>query len=235
MAPLDIIFDLDWTLISPTTEETRKQSQKGLIEVNGQIYRLNSHALPVLEYLFRTPDYRVSLFSGGEKDRNNSIAELLLSEIRKHNPKANFHKVLHKEDLAVHSTDKSLPFSERNKKDLVKAGFSLTSSLLIDDIKDFTPKSQEKNILWLGSTFNDQPSFNPTNAGKAYFPQSEMEWQKEQLKLVIALDRIRSGDLEHQRDLITQEYPLEHLNKTLEVLKDPEHFRLPPLCRIVFQ
>ena len=69
---------------------------------------------------------------------------------------------------------------------------------MVDDIADFTPTGQEKNLLWLGVTYEDFPTYAAAvkksklaaEKDKKYFPESYSDWLQERSKITAATDII---------------------------------------------
>lgn len=158
---IHVVFDLDWTLINPTSSEMVKMAPLDTFELEGKVYRFSQHMIEVLIALHQEPNVKVSYFSGGTEQRNIFVINLIYEKLKARLGHDQFKpfKVLSKNHLTEVSKDPSLEFSERFKKDL-SLFFDLKSVLLVDDIKNFVPLSQAKNQLWLGKTYNDRPEFN---------------------------------------------------------------------------
>lgn len=186
---IHIVFDLDWTLINPTTAVMAKVRPKDTFEYDGVIYRFSEHTFELLIALHRQPQVKISFFSGGADARNKYVVGLIYQRIHSTVGHTHFQptRVLSKEDLSVISTDTHLKFSERYKKDLSRF-FDLKSVVLVDDIKNFVPISQEKNQLWIGKTYIDRPLLHLTNLEKAedkkYSAPNEQEWLRNKNKLL---------------------------------------------------
>ncbi|WP_290730908.1 NIF family HAD-type phosphatase [Halobacteriovorax sp. JY17] len=183
---IDIIFDLDWTLVKQV--DTPGISRTNFLEVNGEFYRLGDGAIDLLEYLFARSEVRVSFFSGGKFERNSK----LLKKIKTKYGSAfdNAHKVLSYDDLLEVSTDVTLAFSERLKKDVSLVNKDLSRVLLIDDDKRFiVGDSQRKNLLWMGETYKHFEEFSDiTNSSDVYSPKTETKWLFDRKKLYMIKD-----------------------------------------------
>lgn len=206
---LDVVFDIDWTLVYPLKEAPPKIT-KDIIEVHGQYYRISDGASEVLSSLKQKKDIRISFFSGGDKARNlELLGKIKLSD--KESAADLAYKILHKEDLLKISEDPSLPFTSQYKKDLSLVNSDLDRVILIDDSKDFTLPQQRKNQLWLGETYNfyENASELPTTP-RQYDPPDLARWSEERRKLLTVQELIEDlYDKRHQPNL------LEHMPRRL--------------------
>lgn len=197
-APLHVVFDLDWTLLNTTTEAMAQADPEGVIEIEGKLYRLPEGTVESLVRLHRA-GLQISIFSGGELSRNNQAATFLKNKVneylRSHDLPAyfGFQKVLSLPDLYVNSVDPKDRFAERYKKELSRF-FDITHTLLVDDIKEFIVKGQERNMVWLGPTYNDRPRYELDKledpANKKYSAPTYEEWLRDRKKIVLATDNI---------------------------------------------
>ncbi|MBC7421192.1 MAG: hypothetical protein H7328_10735 [Bdellovibrio sp.] len=183
--PIDVVFDLDWTLIYPTNENMALAVPKNTFKIGNNLFRLTDHAVEILLELHQQPDVRISFFSGGARERNTAVVKIIYDLMNK--PEYRPHKILSFEDLTVISTDKDLKFAQRNKKDIGKF-FNLQRAMLVDDIEDFILPGQEQNEKWLGKTYNDRPKFELQSLEEtkdaAYSAPNFNEWLRERNKLV---------------------------------------------------
>jgi hypothetical protein len=151
---LYLILDIDWTLVSPLSEEQAFDfiGDQRLLKVGGEFYLLKEGARELLEMAFSHPDIEVSFFSGGTKKRNiNLLREIILEDGLTALQKS--YKVLSKKDLTLISKDEALRFSEKFKKDLSKVHHDLKKVLLIEDLAHFALGDGVNQTLWLGQTF----------------------------------------------------------------------------------
>ncbi len=195
----DVVFDLDWTLLYKTSEPMAAQDQTDIIRYGTEVYRLAPGTTDAIIKLHNTPDVRVSFYSGGEADRNLAVVDFIYQQIALRQKNLAPYKVLNKADLVT--VPDALPterFSKRFKKDLTKISSNLNRIVLVDDIADFTPKGQEKNLLWLGVTYEDFPTYAAAadksklaaDKDKKYFPESYSDWLQERSKITAATDII---------------------------------------------
>jgi hypothetical protein len=184
---LDVVFDLDWTLIYNTTPELAKAEPKDTFKIDGHDYRFADHALEVLDLLRATPGIRLSYFSGGDAARNREV----IKEIKRRVP-VKFYRSLDTHHLHSVSDDTSLRFRERFKKDLA-GKFDLARVVLVDDVREFAFKGQEDLVLWLGETYEDWPRYELRSIDTRpaqYFAPDFKAWAREREKLVRALGLI---------------------------------------------
>ncbi|WP_127716209.1 NIF family HAD-type phosphatase [Halobacteriovorax sp. HLS] len=147
--PVDIVFDLDWTLIKQLKRGENLEGEN-IIHYQDEVYRLNDGAIELLEYLSSRPDVRISYYSGGQSARNIEVLKQI--NILKSNAYILAYKVLSREDLEVISTDESLAFTDRFKKNLKLVNSDLSSLVHIDDdIRFASNETQSRNFLWLQS------------------------------------------------------------------------------------
>jgi hypothetical protein len=197
-APIDIVFDLDWTLINPTNEEMARVDDRDIIRFQNEIYRITNQAIDVLIELHQQPEVRISFFSGGSAERNQFAIKAIYEKIhaRTKNNQAQPFRILSAGDLTTVSDRTDLKFTERYKKDLSRF-FDLKSAVLIDDVANFTMPGQERNILWIGKTYNDRPQFevsyvaNPRDA--AYLAPNQSEWLRDRNKLLPVKEALLSA------------------------------------------
>lgn len=199
IALVDIVFDLDWTLVKQVDGPVT--IALNFFEINGEFYRLGDGAVDLLEFLFSRKDVRVSFFSGGSADRNNA----LLKKVKTKYGSAydNAYKVLSFNDLLEVSTDESLPFSERLKKDISLINNNLDNVLLVDDDKRFiVGTSQKRNLLWMGETYKHFEHFSDVhNFDDIYAPKTESQWLYDRKKLLIVRDILKNS-LDGQEDFL---------------------------------
>lgn len=184
---IDIVFDLDWTLIK---QLKRGESLKGpnIITYNDELYRVNDGAIELLSYLSKRDDVRLSFFSGGGKLRNESVLKKMM--IGKRSAYDLAYKILSKDDLEIISTDSSLSFTQRYRKNLLKVNSNLEQTLIIDDdIRFAVDDSQVKNFLFLESVkyHIDDPS-QIIHATGPFDPQTKSEWFFDKNKLHMVKD-----------------------------------------------
>lgn len=196
--PIDVVFDLDWTLLL-STDEAKARADGRLIFRHGEHwYRLTDHALEVLRAIHENPRYRVSYFSGGAVDRNRAVVAWIYELLNANRAERPFvpHRVLSFDDLTKRpGVPEAARFTERHGKDLTRVGadLALPRAVLIDDAGAFAEPGQEKNMLWLERSFNDRPVFPFTGAPDKYDPMDAREWLTERHKLVWAFDLLEES------------------------------------------
>lgn len=183
-APIDIVFDIDWTTFYTVHPDKPNQADDKAIIVEGKAYRPTDHLGEVLEKLSQRPEVRISFFSGGERSRN----ETLLKAFKLPSGRSAYdiaYKVLSKENLTTVSEDASLGFSERYKKSMagILPGATAERTILVDDQVNFAVKPW-KAVASLG-VFNFQKEFDPSNAREAYFPKDKEQWLAERDKALM--------------------------------------------------
>lgn len=183
--PIDIVFDLDWTLIKISDEEMAKIEPENIIKHNEDYYRIADHAIDLLIELHQQPDVRVSFFSGGLKERNEFVIKHIYNLVNAKLGNSQFrpYKILSFGHLTTISENKNLRFFQRYKKNLDKF-FDLRSVLLIDDAPEAVFFEHIKNLLWTGRTYNDRPRYDLVNPADKYAAPSEAEWKREKNKLL---------------------------------------------------
>lgn len=102
---IDIVFDIDWTLVYPVNDLSEITNTSRLYHLNGEYYRLADGAEEIIDDLIKNKNVRISFFSGGLEKRN---IDLLKSIMLPNSNKSLYeisHKVLSKKDLSVVSDD----------------------------------------------------------------------------------------------------------------------------------
>ncbi|WP_044557440.1 hypothetical protein [Halobacteriovorax marinus] len=183
---IDIIFDLDWTLVKQVDAVVGDDSN--YIHVGDEIYRLGDGAVELLDFLFSKQGIRVSFFSGGKFSRNSELLKKI--KTRHGNAFDLAYRVLSYEDLTKVSSDEGLSFSKRFKKDIRLVTQDVSNTLLIDDDQRFLlSESYRKNLLWMGETYKHFESFTDiTNFSDQYVPLSQEQWQYDRRKLYFIKD-----------------------------------------------
>ncbi|WP_374075028.1 hypothetical protein [Bdellovibrio bacteriovorus] len=189
-APIDIVFDIDWTTFYSIDSKEPNQQNHQTLAVEGKLYRATDHLTDVIEtLLIKYPEVRISFFSGGEKSRNESLlGSVYLSDGR--SLKEIAHKVLSKADLTVVSQNETLSFSERYKKNIDKGipDWSSQRTILIDDQVNFAkPPLVAVNSL---GQFNYQNQFDSSRTNEKHYPATEAQWAMERNKALLWLAMI---------------------------------------------
>jgi hypothetical protein len=205
--PIDVVFDLDWTLLYASNAESAGIDASNVVHVEDKTYRLADYAQEAIAHLLSTGRYRVSFFSGGQDSRNAAVVARLYDEVktrtgRRYAP----HAVGGFDELTRTSAPDTAPFAERLKKDLktILPDVDLERAVLIDDSKAFAPPGQEGNMLWLQATYEDAPDLDAlSNQYKAahakYLPPDEKAWALERNKIAWAVGVIEESRLRSEQ------------------------------------
>lgn len=192
--PLNVVFDLDWTLLNSTTEAMVQAEPAGTFQFEGHWYRIAYGTAQAIKKLHEQ-GIEISIFSGGSSARNEFAANLIQLQVNEllENKNFQFKHVLDLDNLLVVSTDPKARFTEKYKKELSQF-FDIERTLLVDDMTGFSVKGQEKNLVWLGKTYKDRPRFDlqdrESAESKAYSAPDLSEWQRDRNKIITAVDYI---------------------------------------------
>jgi predicted ABC-type ATPase len=198
--PIDVIIDIDWTLAYLLPSSGHSTLDAGTFRFSNTFFRFSDYAAQVIFRLARDSRFRVSFFSGGSTNR----IEHMLRQLEISPGLSAFDiafQILTKHNLTNVSTDSSLPFSVRFKKDLgsVMTNINLERAILIDDIKDFGPDGQRRNMLWIDHAmgyFKDLGQIRQARVegvDSRYVPREIngdgglLDWQRERQKLLYSL------------------------------------------------
>ena len=206
LKPVHLVFDIDWTLVSPLREAdiALYKGDPRLIEVEGLHYRLSNGADVALRRLLDFNrrlgyDYvKLSFFSGGSRTRNEALLKKIVIDPVTHKTAFDIaEKVLSFENLKDHfpelsHEEKKLEFAERYQKNLGRFFEDLSRTIAIDDTPKFYRGSESKNLLWVGETYSDFPSFVAAASAYAkeptskYIPPNFTAWFADQNRVLIA-------------------------------------------------
>jgi len=229
---IDIVFDLDWTLISEI--EDNLQDHGEVLEISGKKYRMSNWAKEMLTLLADRPNVRISFYSGGDDARNTEILKKTILPGKNVSAFDLAYKVLSKDDMEEVSNDTSLRFSQRFKKNVGKINKNLGNIILIDDVLNFLLENQQGNLLWLGPTFNHYQTYelvkearrlDPTNK---YIPKNKAQWKLNHDKLIIiygiideALEATKNNQKSFAQNVqsVAKKYKLEHAAYNHEITK----------------
>lgn len=75
LIPIDIVLDIDWTILNPTTEALAEAVTEGVFRHSTGVYRYSKHIVDFMMTLHSMPGVRVSFYSGGEADRNHAVVK----------------------------------------------------------------------------------------------------------------------------------------------------------------
>ncbi|MFT6070306.1 MAG: hypothetical protein ACJAT2_002803 [Bacteriovoracaceae bacterium] len=192
---IDIVFDLDWTLISKVDPSLK--GRKGIIEIGEELYRVHDWARELVTALVLDPKYRVSFFSGGPSQRNIKVLEAItIVDGSERSFLEVSHKALHREDLLLvdppADLDNPAP-ADRWKKDLTKINEDLKKIVMFeDDYRHALNPKQRQNILWMGMSFYHIDSKKELREAQrslsddSFVPPSIQKWQLQRNKLAIS-------------------------------------------------
>ncbi|WP_413587098.1 hypothetical protein [Bdellovibrio sp. HCB274] len=191
-APIDVVFDIDWTTFYTVDPKNQNQMDEKAIAVGDKVYRPTDHLGEMLEKLLQIPDVRISFFSGGDRARNES----LLSAFKLPSGRSALdisYKVLSKENLLTVSDDASLGFADRHKKKLdgVLPGAHKDRTILIDDQVKFAV-APWKAVDSMGH-LEFQIAFDQKMAGKTEYPVTAEELRAERDKALMWLALIEEA------------------------------------------
>tara|TARA_Y100000590_G_scaffold470772_1_gene670009 strand:+ start:59159 stop:60049 length:891 start_codon:yes stop_codon:yes gene_type:complete len=206
---IDIVFDLDWTLISKVEENYR--GQKGVIVVGDELYRVHDWAREIVTAFHNNPRYRVSFFSGGPALRNmNVLSQVKLIDGSGKSFSEIAYKKLHRHDITEVEPGPEIENprpGDRWKKDLRKVNSDTKRVILIDDdFRHALDSNQRKNILWTGKGLFHYESSTDLSAGKIekpfneFVPSSVQEWSLQRNKLALVYGIIEESASELDRD-----------------------------------
>lgn len=188
-----MVFDLDWTLFSEFDSNLIKPDPRRVFVVEGKSYYLTPYAEELIRFLIEAK-IKVSFFSGGGESRNLGLLEKAkLKDGRSFQSIA--YQILSRPDLTVMSTDETLSFSERFKKDLTKITDNLDAIVLVEDNKNFALNAlQSRNIFWLGPTYQVLTKMEDVELVEPnYLPPTKEAWDLANHKLLIIKEAIREA------------------------------------------
>lgn len=190
----DVVWDIDWSLVSPTNETRAGEDPRFIFRYRDQVYRLNDHALLVLKALHADPRIRVSFFSGGKEDRNRKLLAWVyeqVNQLRPGRPAVAPFRILSVAHLSTRiRTPRGEKFSVTFMKDLrsIAPDLSLRWTVLLDDIIRFAPDGQKGNVLWFEQVFEDHVRFDPNLKPGPFDPRNAQDWWLEKNRLVWAYE-----------------------------------------------
>jgi hypothetical protein len=192
---IDVVFDLDWTLISKVKEESRGSAE--VIIVGEELYRVHDWARELVTALVLDPNYRVSFFSGGPMDRNIKVLESIkIMDGSQRSFLDISHKTFHREDLlfvdAPARLENPAP-ADSWKKDLRKINNDLNKVVMFeDDSRHALNIKQRENILWMGMSYyhidsnKELKMAQKSLVGDSFVPPSVDKWKLQRNKLAIS-------------------------------------------------
>lgn len=193
--PIDVVFDLDWTLISKVDPKLKGRSS--MIEIGEEVYRVHDWARELVTALVLDPKYRVSFFSGGPSERNLQVLEkITILDGSERSFLEVSHSTLHREDLLLVEPPSDLVNpapADRWKKDLRKINNDLEKIIMFeDDYRHAVDLDQRKNILWMGMSYyhfdtnKELRKAQRTLSGDSFVPPSIEKWQLQRNKLALS-------------------------------------------------
>lgn len=192
---IDIVFDLDYTIISKVEESYR--GKKNVIAVGDELYRVHDWTQELMTVLHQNPRYRISFFSGGPEERNLAVLkQIKILDGSKKSLEDVAHKLLHRADLLDIEPPASIlnpSPADRWKKDLKKINLDLNQIIMFeDDARHALNKKQRQNILWMGMSYLHfdtseevtlAQKLKPTNQ---FVPPGHGEWMLQRNKLALS-------------------------------------------------
>jgi hypothetical protein len=252
---IDIPMDMDWTL----TYLLMADASDDFVRYRKERYRITDGLAEVVSVLTEIPGVRVSIVSGGLRERNEEV----LRQIEMPDGSNLFERVfriLSSDELETVSNDTSLKFSERKKKNYQRIAADLDPrwTIAVDDQRNIAfDDTQNRSTLWLQRTFNFFEDYRAQSAELSskvpYPPNSETAWALERYKLawalgiiLTAIDLTRSEGIDLQTAMIRLTHDSagallnrEHLSQLPFYLKgiqamlkvNPRFMKIPfPLC-----
>jgi hydroxymethylpyrimidine pyrophosphatase-like HAD family hydrolase len=194
---LGVVFDLDWTLLNSTTEAMVQADPAGTFSFEGKWYRIAYGTAQAIKKL-HDQGIDISIFSGGSSERNEFAAKIIEKQIQDLGVSDfKFNQILDLHDLLVVSQDPNARFADRYKKELSRY-FDVKRTLIVDDMTGFSVSGQEKNLVWLGKTYNDRPRFELQDIeaaeSKSYSAPDYNEWRRDRNKIITAVSDILKAE-----------------------------------------
>ena len=193
--PVDVILDIDRTLayfIQPS--DPRPTTGTVITLPDGDVYRLSDDAEKFIYTLKKDPRIRLSFYSGARRIRNLALLERILLPDGS-NAKDTAYKILSSNNLTptLQTWNPLATFGQRWKKDLAEVNPDLKDLILLDDMADFAPDSQSRNVFWLQQVYDYFETF-PYNKEKGRrIPPTKRDWALERKKLSWAMGKIQSA------------------------------------------
>jgi hypothetical protein len=186
-ADLHIVFDLDWTLIYATRENSENVAD--IVLSKDESYKFSDGTAEIIEYLSQIPGVKISFFSGGPAERNKKVLQgLILPSGQSALDIA--HKVLSKDDLDRRAgVPDTSNFSLRFRKNPAKISNEVRNVIIVEDSPQFVDSIHLDSVVWTGNPFEYVDRKELINspelrARSIYLPKNLLEWQRERTKLV---------------------------------------------------
>jgi len=201
--PIDIVFDIDWTLFSRIPDDAVHVDPKEIIVVEGLRYRMADGVVESLNLLRRFPNVRISVFSGGAASRNEELLKAIVldavSGLTARDIMSQVRSFDDLEDLAPNSAKGEVKFRDRYRKNLRNFFKDLGRTILIDDMTEFAADGQKANLLWTGPTFDFFETFgeskgvlNPVER-KMTLPTDPLAWKLDRLRIPVLTAMLESA------------------------------------------
>jgi hypothetical protein len=170
MAPLNLFFDIDGTLVLDSTSTVKHASfflRKGLILTAYKTYYIFPGVIELLQLVFSLSNVNVFFFSAGHIKRNKILIKQLLKHAlgKEHYEEVKKKRIFSHCDLTVEvPTQRALQFQSYGlmqssfsygKKDIskgLKRKDKIENAILIEDNSNYVLYGQEKNLLKVHST-----------------------------------------------------------------------------------
>jgi hypothetical protein len=148
---IDALVDMDNTLVRGLEpgEEVPANALLPNGDHNGHSYRVLDGAPELLQWLIQQPNVRVSIFSGGDRRRNEEV----LSAFKLPNGETALESI-----YRLLSAEDGTNVQGTLYKDLKKINPDLNQIFIIEDHKDSPLDGQKENVLWIGSKFRIFPT-----------------------------------------------------------------------------
>jgi|GEM_PF-1608066 len=246
-ANVQVVFDLDWTLIYPITNEQAALETESVVKFGNEFFRLSDHAIAAVAYL-HAAGFDVSYFSGEMKDRNLAVIDFIYAKLQEQYADVGAKSwrpfaIGDVGDLEPFGNDPNARFAERLKKNIARwqPNADLTRTVLVEDMQQFAPPpkagevDQRRGLLWLQETFEsilDHDAWSestPPETRTKYHPPSRERWAIERNKIVWALGVIVSArELADSKGVVFQDalVSLTRSGDSLIPLSEPSQLRL---------
>ena len=195
--PIDVVFDMHWTLINPVSPESARIKSDGIVKQGDRLFRFSEHLIDSLLLLHQNPCFRVSYFSSATQSENSQVLDEIYKLLNAHPKKQSLDPISPRfiwntEELKSTDAPPSRPFHDRFQKDVFSLDRSLDPkrTLIVEDLREFVPEPQRGNVLWLGKTYEDIPDYIHWKQNRAaygfdpkYEPPSVTAWKSSQEKI----------------------------------------------------
>lgn len=214
---MDIVFDIDLTVVSTIYDEEGTDLLRDPSDVKKSTFDI-SFKNPELEGKVVTETYRkfdgvtdlmlelkrlqsegfvrVSFFSGGHEARNKELLKnIKLTDGTSLYDLATPERIFSRTDMKATGLKPPARIRERFKKDLTIVNPNLEDVIIVDDIKEFVPDSQKKNMFWIDEKFPYRDRIYGTlpvpDAQTLYRERNKFDWISHYL--LEALEKRKQG------------------------------------------